>query len=123
MKKPIMTAIVRVAGVTMGPGRQERLQKIFNVAAQGWPLYKFTVRLIHEKDNPHDADAVRVDVYQPSTKTWVDIGYLPRSCAQAAAPALDRDLIDDVRLNAVDFFMDNGEKIYFCTVKIQPKRG
>lgn len=113
-----------LAGVTMEPARQARLQRIYELIQQGYESYMFKLRLIHEADNKYDANAVRVDVWQQSIKQWVDLGFIPRKGSGHVAPVVDAGLIEDVRLDRVDFFVDEetGERKYFCSIKIQPKQ-
>ena len=121
---PVITINTKLAGVTMEPARQARLQRIHELVAKGYKLEEFKVRIIHESDNEHDPNACRVDVYRKSEDQWVDLGFIPRQAAAIVAPCIDNELIVSVKLKDVTFFLDEKKgKIFYCFISIQPKRG
>jgi HIRAN domain-containing protein len=83
--------VCRVVGVTFVPSYPESLYALERLAAEHLlsfdAMEPIPVVLVREPENPHDANAIRVDV--PAIDT--PIGHLPRWMAERLAPHLDAD--------------------------------
>lgn len=107
--------VTALAGATY---RQKEIAK-----AIGWMTAgPVTVYLEHEPDNPHDSNAVRVDVEKQSGSKRLKIGYLPGHIAASLQPNLDSVRVKGVSVRAPDevydfwnltFTLDDGRQTVF----------
>jgi hypothetical protein len=79
----------KIAGVTFGY-RQEAIKRLWNYEPR---RVVFTLR--REKENPHDANAIAVDVTVIGKGTF-HMGYIPKETAGIISPLLDKNHIPSI---------------------------
>jgi hypothetical protein len=64
-------------------GESHYQEALRTIAGPGEVRHETEARLVREPDNPHDANAVRVEI------AGAKVGYLPRALAEAWSPRMD----------------------------------